>query len=317
MMAPLPSPQSKTVDAIYAWHEAKAREERGYLGLSSLGEECERRLWYGFRLAHEPEQFTGRKIRLFDTGNREEARLLDELRAIGIDVREIDPETGHQWAVEAAQGHARGHLDGVLLGVLEAPKTEHLFEAKTHNAKSFKALVKDGVEKAKPVHYAQMQGYMHLRGLTRALYLAVEKDTDEIYSERLNYDAMFGLRLISKANRIVSASRAPAKLHEDPTAKMAFGCGYCPARDICHGGQWARSNCRTCLHSTPIAGGKWECGRFGRELSFDEQKAGCPAHLFLPDLVPGEQIDASEADETVTYRLADGRVWVDGGEVAA
>ncbi len=43
-----------------------------------------------------------------------------------------------------------------------------------------------------------------------------------------------------------------------------------------------------------------------------EQAEGCPAHLFLPGLVPGEQVDASEEDETVTYKLRDGSVWVDG-----
>ena len=35
-----------------------------------------------------------------------------------------------------------------------------------------------GVEKSKPEHAAQMQVYMHLAGLERAFYLAVNKDTD-------------------------------------------------------------------------------------------------------------------------------------------
>lgn len=311
-MAPLPDPQSHTVNAIYAMHAAKPREERDYLGLSILGEECERKLWYGFRWVHAPEEFTGRKMRLFDTGHREEARLLDELRAIGVDVWEVDPDTGHQWGVEAAEGHARGHLDAVLLGVPEAPKTAHVFEAKTHSAKSFKALVKDGVQKAKPVHYAQMQGYMHLMSLTRALYLAVEKDTDEIYSERIDYDHEFGLRLIAKAARIVRSDAPPTRLHPDPTNKLAFPCGYCPAFGVCHGGQWARTNCRTCLSSTPISGGKWFCDRHQKEIPLADQKNGCPAHLFLPSLVPGEQFDADPHGHTVSYRLPSGETWIDG-----
>ena len=34
-----------------------------------------------------------------------------------------------------------------------------------------------------------MQIYMSLTGMTRAMYLAVNKDTDELYSERVNADA--------------------------------------------------------------------------------------------------------------------------------
>ena len=43
----------------------------------------------------------------------------------------------------------------------------------------------------------------------------------------------------------------------------------------------------------------------------------CPAHLFLPALVPGEQIDSDPEAETVTYRLRDGTNWIDGGNEEA
>ena len=38
---------------------------------------------------------------------------------------------------------------------------------------------------------------------------------------------------------------------------------------------------------------------------------GCDFHLFLPALVPGQQVDADEAAGTVTYQLHDGATWVD------
>ena len=47
----------------------------------------------------------------------------------------------------------------------------------------------------------------------------------------------------------------PAKLHEDPKAKAAFACGWCPAKAICHEGQFARRNCRTCISATPVLDG--------------------------------------------------------------
>jgi len=42
-------------------------------------------------------------------------------------------------------------------------------------------------------------------------------------------------------------------------------------------------------------------------LSALEQRAACMRHLFIPDLVPGEVIDAE--DDVVTYRMADGSTW--------
>ena len=48
-----------------------------------------------------------------------------------------------------------------------------------------------------------MQAYMHLAGIDRAFYLAVCKDTDELYQERIHHDAEAGLRILAKAERIV------------------------------------------------------------------------------------------------------------------
>jgi hypothetical protein len=47
-------------------------------------------------------------------------------------------------------------------------------------------------------------------------------------------------------------------------------------------------------------------------LGIDEQKAGCPAMLFIPALVPFEQVDVDEEREEITYRRPDGTLFVDG-----
>lgn len=315
-MPEIPAPIPHTVDAIYRAYENRPRYERSYLGASTFGTECDRAFWYGFRLAAEPEALTGQKLRLFETGHREEARIIDDLRAAGLTVEETDPATGRQWEIVAIGGHMRGHLDGIATGVIEAPKAEHVLECKTHNEKSFRALVKDKVEKSKPGHYAQMQLYMHHRGIGRALYVAVNKNTDEIYIERIAYDMAYALRLMARAERAITAEKAPPRLHDDPSAKAAFACQWCSAFQICHAGQFARRNCRTCLSSTPVIDasdrGAWRCERWNKELNWREQQAGCASHLYLPSLVPGEQVDASEKDRTVTYRLANGETWIDG-----
>ena len=311
-MAELPAPHQQTLDAIYRAYEAKAeRNHRSYLGMSIMGNECDRALWYAFRWAHPPENLDGRKLRLFETGHREEARMLDDLEQAGVRVERVDPATGEQWALSALGGHFRGHMDGQGEGFLEAPKTRHVLEFKTHNEKSFKALVKDGVQKSKPGHYAQMQLYMHFSGLSRAFYMAVNKNTDEIHTERIEYDGQAAIVLVARAERIIQSAEPPAKLHDDPASKMAWVCNYCPAFAQCHGGQFAPRSCRTCIHSTPVDGG-WHCEHHGA-LDAEAQRKGCSLHLYIPALVPGEQIDADPETGTVTYRMADGATWIDGG----
>ena len=311
-MAPIPKPQSSTVRAIYKAYEAREQWEARTISVSSLAEECPRKLFYDFRHTSEPEKISGRLARIFESGNIEESRWVDNLRMIGCEVVDVDPATGKQITVTAVGGHVKGKLDSEILGLPEAPKTVHVGEIKSHNAKSFAALVKEGVKEAKPLHYGQIQTYMHLRGRDRGVYLAVCKDTDELYAERLSLDVEYVTRLLARAHSIIDASEPPAKLHEDPDHKMAFACGWCRHRPVCHDGAFPRVNCRTCLHSTPEADGTWSCARWNKPLSFEEQQTGCPAHLFLPSLVPGEQVDSDEAEETITYVLRSGLTWTDG-----
>lgn len=118
---------------------------------------------------------------------------------------------------------------------------------------------------------------------------------------------------MAKADRIKSAHVPPARISDDPAYYLckAF---RCPSYDVCHGGEFALRNCRTCLHASPAANRTWHCARFDHDLTTDAQRAGCPHHLYLPGLVPGEQVDADPETETVTYQLADGGSWVDGAE---
>ncbi|MCC7253832.1 oxidoreductase [Hyphomicrobium sp.] len=319
-MPPLPQPINHTVEAIYGALARRSRhgDSRG-IPVGSIGEECERKLWYALRWAAPAEQITGQKQRLFGTGLREEERLIEDLRAAGVRVEATDPANGQQFRVELADGWLRGKIDGRAEGVPEAPATMHVLECKSHNERSFKELVKhappkgEGLRKAKPEHFAQCQTYMLALGLTRGLYLAVNKNTDELYAERLVFDAAFAIALESKATRIARTDRAPARLHDDVKSKAAFACAWCPALGLCHEGQFARVNCRTCLHAQLEAGAEVRCALSGQLRSYNEQQVGCASHLFLPDLVPGIQMDAGET--WVEYELRDGTLWRDAEEL--
>ncbi len=87
------------------------------------------------------------------------------------------------------------------LDCLRPPKTWHVLEFKTHGTKSFADLTAKGVLVSKPQHGAQMQIYMHLTGITRALYMAVCKNTDALHIERVEADPAMAERLLDKAGR--------------------------------------------------------------------------------------------------------------------
>lgn len=316
-MAAIPQTESATVAAVKAARVARlANSDRDSrrLSASSWGDDCDRKLWYDFRWVLPPEKFDGRMRRLFDTGHREEERIVGDLIATGFDVAPNDPATGEQWEYSFLAGHGVAKLDGKIKGIPEAPATVHTLEVKTHNGVSYNKTVKDGVQKAKPLHYVQMQLGMHGAGLDRALYFAVNKNTDEEHSERVEYDLTFTLQQLARGERIVRSDDPPEKLHEDPTRKSAFQCGYCSKRDVCHEGAMPRRNCRTCLHATAEmdGDGRWSCARHKRDLTFADQQAGCQNHLFLPGLVPGEQVDVDPAGNWVSYRMADGTTFIDG-----
>ena len=312
-MAQLPDkPESATVAAIYADWAKRNDEPRGYLGGSVIGRECERQLWYGFRWA-SPEKFEGRMLRLFDRGQREEAVFVAELRAIGVKVLDVDPSTGQQFRFTAVHGHAGGSMDAVALGIPEAPKTWHVCEFKTHNAKSFALLVKDGVQKAKPEHYAQMQIYMRWAQFTRALYLAVNKDNDELYGERIHFDPGFSERLEQKAERVIFAQEPPQGISTDPAF---YKCKFCPASKVCHTEKLPGASCRSCLHATPErdGDGRWSCAKGENISKIESQAKGCKEHRFIPVLLKrwGEVADASAEENWVEYRAPDGYVFRNG-----
>jgi len=314
-MATLPaSVVSPTVDAIYRAYEARREPPRGHLGASVIGRPCSRQLWYGFRWAYA-EQHSGRLLRLFERGQREEPALSADLRAIGVTLHTVDPRTGRQFEFTAVGGHVGGSMDGAGVGFVEAPKAWHVVEYKTHGAKSYATLVDKGVHGAKPEHYAQVQLYMKWSGMERAMYLGVNKDTDDIYAERIRFDKAEAERLEAKAARIVESPIPLTGISTDPAW---YQCKMCPAANLCHRGEGVQVNCRTCVHATPELDGnaRWSCARHKRDLSMTEQRAGCAEHRLIPDLIRWAKVtDANEAENWIEYQTPEGGKFRNGGDL--
>lgn len=266
-------------------HQGRQEAPRPHLGCSMLGHSCDRWLWLSFRWA-VIEKFDGRILRLFRRGQLEEQTVIQDLRAIGIDVS----NTSTNQSRVSFGSHVSGSIDGIL--------NNAILEIKTHALKSFDDLVKNGVKKSKPMHWAQMQVYMLGSKLDKALYYAVCKNDDRIYTEEIELDKDKAQALIERGKYIALSDTMPAPLSQDASW---YECKYCPAHSFCFKTKTTKEvNCRTCAHSTALADSNWRCERHNAEnIPYDFQLKGCEDHVLHPELVPYKRLPSTSEYEGI------------------
>lgn len=281
-------------------YRPKEEGPRGHLGASVLGHECAREIWYGWRW-FSASSFDGRMLRLFNRGHLEEARFIAMLLMIGCQVYQQDAN-GKQYRIHFGWGHGGGSGDGVAIGIpdLEA-NTPVNCEFKTHGEKSFIELAGKlpewrkhvenpqrnpftgkGVREAKPEHFIQMQLYMHKMGLAAALYVAVNKNTDDIYAELIALDSQLAEQYINRGEKIIEMREPPKKLSESPGF---FKCRFCNHIGVCHLRKAPQVNCRTCKYSIATTegdaekGAVWRCALRDMLIDKDTMANGCNQHV--------------------------------------
>jgi hypothetical protein len=304
-MTAIPEPLNSIAALIDQSHEDAASRPRPHMGASMLGHHCDRWLWLSFRWAVQPK-FPGRVLRLFRRGHKEEDLIVSDLRRIGVDVT----NTGAAQAKVDFGCHVSGSIDGILFNLPFAPNTKAILECKTHSDKSFNDLLKNGLEKSKPQHWVQCHVYMMGRRLDRALYYAVNKNDDAIYTEWIHFDRAVAEKAINRGRKLALEERLPPPISTDPSW---YQCKFCDAYAFCHQKEPTRhANCRTCAHVTPLDDGTWHCAVWNNPVPEDFQHQGCDNHLIHPDLVPWE-FEGSEDGMHVTW-IIDGKRIVNGPE---
>lgn len=265
---------------------------RSHMGASIMGGKCGRSIWYSFRWATK-SNFTGRIQRLFNRGHLEEARFIACLLAIGVTVYQHD-DNGKQFRISGSAGHYGGSGDGVGINIPDLPAgLAAVLEFKTHNDASFKKLVKEGVRSAKFEHFVQMQQYMRKMGLTVALYMAVNKNTDELYAEIIMLDIATADTFIDRADKIIWMQFAPEKIGSPPSPGN-FDCKWCDHKPVCFQKVAPAMNCRTCGYAMPSRTGDatWLCTNpvfqppQGGHLVLSKavQELGCTQYSQHPDM---------------------------------
>ena len=312
-----------TLAALDALHTQASSHDapRRYLGASLIGQECARRIWFSFRWAL-PRSFPATSYRAIQDGHRGEAQMAGWLRTVpGIELWTTDPDDPQRpIGFVACSGHFRGHLDGIISGLYQAPKTPHVWEHKVCNETKWAKLVKliqQHGEKAAlalwdAVYYAQAQVYMHQMDLTRHYLTVGTPGNRQLVSCRTEYRAQAAKVLLKKAEQIITADRPPLKISDNPTW---WQCKTCDYYALCHGAALPAVNCRTCAHSTARLDQSrpWTCERKQSAITGDQ--AGCHHHAFHPDLLANhaEAIAADTKTGMITFRRkSDGATWDNG-----
>lgn len=250
---------------------------RSHMGASGMGEECGRAIWYGFRWATKPK-FDGRRLRLFNRGHIEEGRIIASLMMIGCDFFQLD-ENGKQFRISGSSGHYGGSGDGFVRGLPDLPPELVVgAEFKTHNDKNYQDVKAKGVRESKFPHYVQMQQYMRKFVVPMCLYVAVNKNDDELYMELVTLDSALADQFIERADKIIWMHDVPDKM---PNASAGwFKCKWCDHRPVCHLNVAPDLNCRTCAYSEPRAGGDavWWCRKYDAQIPKAVQLKGCGAY---------------------------------------
>jgi hypothetical protein len=141
---------------------------------------------------------------------------------------------------------------------------------------------------------------MHGTDLKRAFYVAVCKDDDRIYTERLEYDREHAEKAIAKGQRLTMSDRLPPPISIDASW---FECKMCAGHDFCHGSKTTKQvNCRTCAHITPMEDSTWHCAKWDATVPLDAQHEGCESHVLHPDLVPWKRLEGP-SDWVAIYEI--------------
>lgn len=237
-MVKIPERGDPTLLAIDAILEAETNNQprRTYIGASGLGD-CARKLWYRYHTDMR-ETFTANTIRLFNDGHRVEEVMAAHLRKVpGIQLWTHD-ENGKQFGF--VDGPIGGNCDGVILGLIQAPTTPHVWECKATEEKKFAEFLKlrnedekTALQKWNPTYYAQAVLYMEKLALDRHYTTVCTPGMRNYTSCRTEANPVFARALLEKGKRIAGAKEPPERIGGPDW----YQCKWCAFYDVCQLGK--------------------------------------------------------------------------------
>jgi len=220
--------------------EAQPKEApRNYLGASLIGHPCSRYIWYDIH--HYPKMESKPEwLWAAEDGHRSEEIIANRLRLVkGLELWTHNTH-GQQFRWHALGGKFSGAVDGVARGLLQAPKSNHVWENKVCNHKKFADFQakknevgeKRALQAWNEQYFGQAQVNMHFMKMDRHYTTVSYAGARDIDSCRTEYQPEVAERLIDKADRILSVKIEPPRLSDKPDF---WRCKMCDRRHICHG----------------------------------------------------------------------------------
>ena len=278
--------------------EKSLEPPRHYLGASEIGKECNRYLFYSFRNACKRVD-EAPLIKTIDDGHAQEALTIKRLRALPyIELINTDGTfdkdgNPNQIGFQALLGHFRGHVDGVIHGLLQAPKTWHIFEHKCKEKKFLTQLSKLITDKGEKnalkefdyTYYCQAIIYMHELELERHYCVVSAPGGRDHISVRTDYNRKEAEFILEKAKNIIFENwTIPAKISDK---REFYLCNWCHMKGICHDGDFPDVHCKSCRYRECIDGGKSLCLATDTIIEDTLLNVGCAKHIFNPALLSG------------------------------
>jgi hypothetical protein len=202
---------------------------RGYLGASAVGHPCMRKVQFDWMC--DPDH-PARLRDIFARRHFFEAQSRAHFINVGFKFAPDD-----RLKFTALDGMFSGHADGIFV---DGPKISDvaypcLWEAKAINAKGWRSLDRDGLEKAYPQYAAQVALYQHYLGVDEnpAILTAVNADSCERVHALIPFDAGLARATIMRAETVIAATRAGELLQRFTTDANEWRCRMCAHKTRC------------------------------------------------------------------------------------
>lgn len=224
-------PLSIAVNDAIECAESPEENTRQYLGASSIGSECLRKIQFDWWC----DPLHGSRTRdIFRRGHLFEELTRQHLIRAGF--KFAPPE---RLTFEALGGLFRGHADGILLSGPELPGVAYpcVWEHKCVNAKNWRAIERDGLVKTFPVYAAQVALYQTYLNVVDnpAIFTVISADSCARLHLLVPFDAERAQAASDRAVTVIAATRADELLpraYDDPEG---WRCRMCGHRERCWG----------------------------------------------------------------------------------